>query len=71
MTTELVDLLNAFTTNKHPGHVGVTLTVCETERIEIICGNGACSSRHRLPLGSSGLYPGRRALRCTQMILTK
>jgi hypothetical protein len=36
MTTELVDQLNAFTTNKHPGHVGATLTVCEPERTEVI-----------------------------------
>lgn len=34
MSQELVDQLNQFTADKHPGHVGVTLTRCEAERVE-------------------------------------
>ena len=34
MSQELVDQLNQFTANKHPGHVGVILTKCEADRVE-------------------------------------
>jgi 1,4-dihydroxy-2-naphthoyl-CoA hydrolase len=34
MSDDLVASLNAFTANKHPGHVGVTLTQCEATRVE-------------------------------------
>ena len=34
MSKELVDQLNQFTANKHPGHVGVTLTLCDADRVE-------------------------------------
>jgi acyl-coenzyme A thioesterase PaaI-like protein len=34
MPDDLVARLNAFTANKHPGHVGVSLTHCEATRVE-------------------------------------
>ncbi len=34
MSQELVDSLNQFTANKHPGHVGVSLSLCEADRVE-------------------------------------
>lgn len=34
MSEELVARMNAFTANKHPGHVGVSLTHCEADRVE-------------------------------------
>ncbi len=34
MSQDLVDHLNAFTANKHPGHVGVSLTRCEADLVE-------------------------------------
>ena len=34
MSQELVDQLNAFTADKHPGHVGVSLSICEPDRVE-------------------------------------
>ncbi len=34
MSDELVARMNAFTANKHPGHVGVSLTHCEADRVE-------------------------------------
>lgn len=34
MTQELVDHLNAFIANKHPGHVGVKLTRCDLDLVE-------------------------------------
>lgn len=34
MSDEHVANLNAFTANKHPGHVGVELTYCEADRVE-------------------------------------
>lgn len=34
MSQELVDSLNDFTSTKHPGHVGVSLTRCEADLVE-------------------------------------
>jgi len=34
MSDELVARMNAFTANKHPGQVGVSLTHCEATRVE-------------------------------------
>jgi len=34
MTDDYVERLNAFTANKHPGHVGVSLTHCDADRVE-------------------------------------
>jgi len=34
MTDDYVERLNAFTANKHPGHVGVALTYCDADRVE-------------------------------------
>lgn len=34
MTDDYVERLNAFTANKHPGHVGVSLTYCDADRVE-------------------------------------
>lgn len=34
MSQELVDQLNRFTAEKHPGHVGVSLTRCEADLVE-------------------------------------
>jgi uncharacterized protein (TIGR00369 family) len=34
MSDDLVASLNAFTADKHPGHVGVSLTHCEATRVE-------------------------------------
>lgn len=33
MSQELVDHLNRFTAEKHPGHVGVSLTRCEADLV--------------------------------------
>ncbi|MEQ9518082.1 MAG: PaaI family thioesterase [Parvibaculum sp.] len=34
MSEDRVKTLNEFTANKHPGHVGVSLTYCEADRVE-------------------------------------
>ena len=34
MSQDLVDRLNSFTANKHPGHVGVSLSRCEADVAE-------------------------------------
>jgi uncharacterized protein (TIGR00369 family) len=34
MTDDYVTRLNEFTSTKHPGHVGVSLTYCDADRVE-------------------------------------